>query len=407
VVTERLPTGLRVSGNLRAHVAAMKSLKDAKRRVVQKAAEAMGSAQRVGLDAEEYQDAVSNFKKLESDLKDVLDSIKSSRDTTAKWTERNVTVAETLSQFFASDDGGGRDSLRDASEVLHKSMTRGHDIVQRSVASKVEENAIKPLSDLLTDRFPALKKRIAEHSALETDYSSYVRRLEGLKDKPVDDPERIKFQQKHDKAKFEYEALHHQLMSELRELYNERHSALRKPFIAIMAAQAELQSQLAEDLNRVLEDIDQGDVQLLRNEIASTIKAGGPVGGPAESSSRSTRSLLGGLGSSSLVKKSTTTESPVTGADIKKAPTSPASGAYKPGVSFDQSRAPPPPPPPGPNPFAPSAKEVAVAMFDYDGQDEGDLSFRAGDVITVQEKIDAGCTFFAARVVHHGFIIKN
>jgi len=371
----------------------MKSLKDAKRRVVQKAAEAMGSAQRVGLDAEEYQDAVSNFKKLESDLKDVLDGIKSSRDTTAKWTERNVTVADTLAQFFSSD-GSGRDSLRDASEVLHNSMMRGHDIVQRSVAFKVDENAIKPLNDLLTDRFPALKKRIAEHNALETDYSSYVRRLEGLKDKPVDDPERIKFQQKHDKAKFEYEALHNQLMSDLRELYNERHNALRKPFITIMAAQAELQSQLAEDLNRVLKDIDQGDVQLLRSEIATTIKAGGPVGGPAESSSKSTRSLLGGLGSSSLVKK---TESPAAGAE-KKTPASPAGGAYKPGVSFDQSRA--PPPPPGPNPFAPSAKEMAVAMFDYDGQDEGDLSFRAGDVITVEEKIDAGCTFFI-----HSFLL--
>ena len=34
--------------------------------------------------------------------------------------------------------------------------------------------------------------------------------------------------------------------------------------------------------------------------------------------------------------------------------------------------------------------EVAIALFDYDGPDEGDLSFKEGETIYIQEKIDEG-----------------
>lgn len=41
-------------------------------------------------------------------------------------------------------------------------------------------------------------------------------------------------------------------------------------------------------------------------------------------------------------------------------------------------------------PSVPSQQQKTIAMYDYDGVDKGDLSFRKGDVILVTEKIDAG-----------------
>ncbi|KAI9320844.1 hypothetical protein BX666DRAFT_1911898 [Dichotomocladium elegans] len=49
------------------------------------------------------------------------------------------------------------------------------------------------------------------------------------------------------------------------------------------------------------------------------------------------------------------------------------------------SRAPPPPPPPARKPHI----QMARALYDYNGEQEGDLSFREGDMITIVEKSDS------------------
>ena len=70
-------------------------------------------------------------------------------------------------------------------------------------------------------RWPIIKMHLAQHEALELDYSSYMRRLEALKDRPLDDYARIKVQIKLDKTRRDYEAQHEVVMADLRSLYGD------------------------------------------------------------------------------------------------------------------------------------------------------------------------------------------
>lgn len=58
-------------------------------------------------------------------------------------------------------------------------------------------------------------------------------------------------------------------------------------------------------------------------------------------------------------------------------------------MSAATKRAPPPPPPLKPKPKPPVPQMVYVtAVYDFDAQAEGDLSFRAGDRIELVKKTD-------------------
>ncbi|KAI9495909.1 hypothetical protein BDB00DRAFT_176877 [Zychaea mexicana] len=60
--------------------------------------------------------------------------------------------------------------------------------------------------------------------------------------------------------------------------------------------------------------------------------------------------------------------------------------------SAQQRRAPPPPPP------KPRMKEVVVALYDLDAQQEGDLSIRSGDRIEIVEKTDNTMDWWKGRI---------
>ncbi|KAJ2832247.1 hypothetical protein GGI24_001303 [Coemansia furcata] len=62
-----------------------------------------------------------------------------------------------------------------------------------------------------------------------------------------------------------------------------------------------------------------------------------------------------------------------------------SSSSYYSAPTGDTKRRPPPPPPPAPAPANPRA----VALYDFAGDQEGDLPFNKGDLITVTEKTDS------------------
>jgi hypothetical protein len=76
-------------------------------------------------------------------------------------------------------------------------------------------------------------------------------------------------------------------------------------------------------------------------------------------------------------------------------------------------KAPPPPPPPSRKPVI-SAEPTAKALYTFDGQQEGDLSFQEGEIITVIQKTNSQDDWWTGRigarqgmVNHNHFISKN
>jgi hypothetical protein len=66
------------------------ALNDAKRRVVQTAAERLGKAERVGKDTGEMKVAQDNFRVLEASLKNLLDQVKAHEQLAAKFAQSSA-----------------------------------------------------------------------------------------------------------------------------------------------------------------------------------------------------------------------------------------------------------------------------------------------------------------------------
>lgn len=420
----------------------MQSVKTIKRRVVQRTIETLGkSSDGIKLDEAEFKAAVENFKQLELDVRSILDLVKSSRQSTIKFTERNQELGTALAAFFSSDNSPA--SLKTAAYEISRLFTRSHNNIQASCGRILDDNMIEPLTQLLTERFPLVKKRITQHTNLETDLASYNRRVKGLmeKGKKEGDPDYARFKEKFDRTNAAYVTLHKELLSELRVLYGDRHNTLRRAFVTILAVQAELQQQLSDDMNRVLKEVDRGDVQAIRNDIATMISSGGPPTSPGAANGAS--GANGGLATSGTKLKSLL--SSVGGSFSSRGRA--GSGPTATTVSSSNGAAPLLTSPPqsllnsssmstsgggsgsgwNANPISSSSSldnssaslhdvaagtgsrrkhattdsgtageeevvemEVALALFDYNGTDEGDLSFQKGDTILVQEKIDEG-----------------
>jgi amphiphysin len=61
-------------------------------------------------------------------------------------------------------------------------------------------------------------------------------------------------------------------------------------------------------------------------------------------------------------------------------------------------RAPPPPPPLKPKPQAAPAVHYVVALYDFDAQADGDLSFKTGDRIEIVEKTESAEDWWTGRL---------
>ena len=263
----------------------MQAFKDAKRRIVQSAAEGLGKAERVKKDEEQMKEALDGFKAFETEVKTLYDNLKATQVATAKWTERNLALAESMSSFF-SDEGG---PLRGASSHMSTSALRAHEIVQRSAVRVLEERGVSVLEMLINEKFPSMKKKITEHKNLEMDVSAYTRRAKAMGEKKQpSDPDMVKLREKLERSTATYDQCHSELLNELQRMIREKHATLRPVFVATLAANSELQSVLSDEFNEAMKEIDGADVQDIRKEISSLVESGGP---PAEPTNKSHMSM--------------------------------------------------------------------------------------------------------------------
>ncbi|KIY64494.1 BAR-domain-containing protein [Cylindrobasidium torrendii FP15055 ss-10] len=149
----------------------------------------------------------------------------------------------------------------------------------------------------------------------------------------------------------------------------------------------------------------------ITKRIISTTKlmAGRPGGAGLGRSPSAASSGSGGLGRSSSTASSLPPSRNVSaGSAFKKAPPPPPGAAAAPPPPYSPpppgssagaaptKRAPPPPPPLKPKP-KPAAHYV-VALYDFDAQAEGDLSFRVGDRIEIVEKTASAEDWWTGRL---------
>jgi len=394
----------------------MQALKDAKRRIVQQAAENLGKAERVARDEEAMKEALENFKAFEHELKTLAEQLKLAQAATAKWTERNLGFAEEMSKFFSTDSS----PLRESSLLMASSAQRAHEVVQRSAAKVVENRGVLVLEDLLGEKIPALKKKIAEHANLETDVSSYTRRYKtAAEKKPPTDPEVAKMKEKLDRASAQYERVHDELLDDLRRLHREKHQLVRPVFVAVLAAQGELQKVLSQELSQAMETITGSDVDAVREEIKYLVESGGPPSGPPTkgmSGLPSMKSLFNKPSPAAVQSAKANKSSPQT--SDRKTIASPrgastplnfssnnSSSAFT--VPSSSGRSTPPPVPTVTFEPAEESSEpvksydnvssdtlipgaVSVAIYDYDGPDPGDLSFKSDDRIRIDKEVSPG-----------------
>jgi len=414
----------------------MQVFKDVKRRIIQTAAENFGKAERVTKDQEVLRDSLDQFKTYEVELKTILDQLKSTQAATEKWTEKNLFFAQTMSKFFEKEEEG---KLKVASLQLSYAALRAHEIVQRSATRVVDDRGVLVLEQLLSEKIPAIKKKIAEHNNLETDVSSYTRRAKALAEKKLaTDPEVVKVREKLDRASANYEQVHKDLLEMLGSLLRDRYDIIRPVFIVTLSAQAELQKVLAEECQIAIKVLDGPDAESIRNDITSLITSGGPPPDVSKGSHMSMKGLFKG----NTLNRTTTSESsspdkvvslsrPKSVANLNYQPppspraaaststlappvpsqTSKTVGASS--ATLIETRTESPAGEPKSNapevatttavastvpvakvveawdlPFAPGA--YCVAIHDYDGPDPGDLILKLGDRVKMEVEVSTG-----------------
>lgn len=441
----------------------MQAITDAKRRLLQTAAEKLGNAERVTWDETQMKQLLEDFKLLEGSLKALHEMLKAKELAEQRSALAGNQLAQCMASAFAS-----LPDLAEQSANFADTMQRKHELVSPSVAFFVEQTAQTPLEHFMQDRIPQLKRRIAEHKNLEIDLSSYSRRVKAITDRPdggVNNPELPKLKEKLRQVEEQYKQFHDALLNELVQLEEDKVEVLRPLFNSVLAAEGERQRLVYHELHG---QIHLAGARPMMREVEEIVNQGGPERDSLLKRQPSRRTvavptfkgLFKGSGggnnpppppppppqqqafSTPIVVKHLSNPPPPPPQPSAPVSVSPRASSVSPRASLVSPRlslppsssglgapaaepspasglAPPLPPPvapvfeaaaavdsvaPSPSPTdalaapapapAPTAKfqpgSVCRATYDYHGSDEGDLSFKAGDVVVMVEELSKG-----------------
>ena len=409
----------------------LKKIKAAKRRTVQRNLERMGKAE--GIKDPEYDEALKNFKDVEEKLSKMQSLLKDSLSVSKQFTARQAALGSHVAAYFAGDMGGEL-PLSSHAQDLAQAHTNLHCQVMPCLSNTLTEDFAKHVQEILSEEFPALRKEIHHHDGIRTDLESYRRRVKNLqeKGKPGNDPDLIKFSEKLARTQSLYTDMHADLMSKLRSVHDTRHSMMSSDFMTLLASQLAFHRRLADALGTIVGNIPSNDAMNMCSTIDERIAAT-----PFDATMKSrdsghsfAGSITGRLRGFSLTKKKRSGSLPARASSSGTPPTSstppiaeslPVSdAAYSDMFGDAGNRAslaseasavggtfPPPPgmsdsfhgiqsaaaagaPPPPKREEDEDNSNKVVALFNYQGTDEDDLSFVKGDEIEIVEKIDEG-----------------
>ncbi|TKA80764.1 hypothetical protein B0A55_02703 [Friedmanniomyces simplex] len=380
-----------------------------------------------------YIDAERRFADLETETKRLHDESRKYFDAINGMLDHQIEFSQACAEIYKPISGRASDPdsyVIDGNPEGIRACEEYEKIVQELKASLqpelelIESRVVKP-ADELSDIVKAVRKTAAKRDHKQIDYDRHkntLKKLQEKKDKNLKDEKALyKAENDMEMATQEYEYFNNLLKEELPALFG-----LEKEFILpLFQSFYYMQLNVFYTLHEKMQNIDigyfnltkgieeafeekRGDAQAQTEALAMTkFKT---TGGPKRPMSKYTAGRLaienGRAGSTSSAASSPNRRLTMDGydnppppytSDTTKAPPSAlvASNAFGSSdinrssstgsnwTSAAKAKAAPPPPKPKPGALRASGVETVTALYDYEAQAEGDLSFSAGEVIEV------------------------
>lgn len=364
------------------------------------------------IDAERrFQDLEKETKKLHDESKKYFEAINGMLDHQIEFSKACAEIYKPISGRMSDPDSFVVDGNPEGIRACEEYEALVHEL-KASLAPELEmiENRIVKPADELMDIIKVVRKSASKRDHKQLDYDRHrnsLKKIEDKQDKSLKDEKALyKAENNVDVATQEYEYFNNLLKEELPQLFK-----LEKEFIQpLFQSFYYMQLNVFYTLHEKMQSIDIGYFNLQmeieegfqekRGEIQAQVEAIPMVkfkttGGARRPLSKYTQNKLaierrktGATSSSTSPARLTYERNSEDGAppppySADGTPSSPTSATL---AAAAKSKAAPPPPKPKPGSLTGAQSETVTALYDYDAQAAGDLSFKTGDIIEVVHK---------------------
>ncbi|ORY09031.1 reduced viability upon starvation protein [Clohesyomyces aquaticus] len=358
-----------------------------------------------------YTDAERRFQELEKETKNLHDESKKYFDAINGMLSHQIEFSKAIQEIYKPISGrmsdpdsfiaeGNTEGIRACEE--YESIVKELQATLAPELEMIETRVIRPADELL-EIIKAVRKIAVKRDHKQLDYDRHraaFKKLQDKKDKTLKD-EKAMYKAENDveQATQEFNYFNDLLKDELPKLFKLEREFIRPLFQSFYY----MQLNVFYTLHERFQSIDIGYFDLTLDIEAAFEKKRGDVQAQAEAISITKFKSTGGrkppqlrYGQKALEAKSEAGPKRLTSSDSSEAPPppyspGPAANALSPplsakswGSAAKSKGAAPPPPKPKPSRLSGApAMETVTALYDYEAQAEGDLSFTTGDVITI------------------------
>jgi len=400
------------------------SWSDVKRRTIQRTRNA---ASRGAEDDDELTDKRDRLYKMATDMNDLGAGIYECLKDTKKSYETSWELSLTVDKFyngpFADEWPEARNSMK-----LHGPVTRykeawnqAHSKLRPAAASAAVERALAQVRYFLNESMPQIKVKVEERNAAKLDFESYKRRHEKLGGKG-DQAKNQQARQKLETSEARFNALSAKLKDDLIKEKIARDGIVEEAAVTFIVCQHAMYKELAANLGDLVEALPQDKVLSIQKRITDTVLTGGPSSKVAEDSAigkvakvavgmktvgdytkseeqqaqeareeaeATERAVALAQREQGMLQAQGGGGGAVAGSDIKARSESDF-GTVNPVSRLLAKPLEQPPPPPPVSTIGGEGGEQYRALYDCDAEGDGDLAFKAGDLVQVTHKDDSG-----------------
>jgi hypothetical protein len=269
-----------------------KTLKDAKRRVVESVLVGVGKSEKT-VD-EEFDIFESKFRVMMTDMNECGAGVHAVLSHQKQYFIDCVELTNSLARIHETNDDrqywpGSRSRLTSVPTAVQarETMAHIHNVIRSSCAVVVVENALDPLKSTIAPEIDALVK---DRNAQVIDYDSYRRRVKGLHDKrdqleaagkgntpafTENAAEIAKFEGKEAQAKESYFNKNSNTKAKILDAREQHDLLMNDLLVNMLVTQHELFTRGAQELERLISTLPKDKVDEVRAKVSKVIQAGG------------------------------------------------------------------------------------------------------------------------------------